>query len=82
MSPLARGGDEALLARCAAALRVAEQLERSRDQAVDEVRLDVRDGTARMRLAAHEDITVARWAAERQADVFERAFGLALDVAG
>jgi exopolyphosphatase/guanosine-5'-triphosphate,3'-diphosphate pyrophosphatase len=81
MEPLARDGDEALLSRCAAVLRVAEQLERSRDQAVDEVRVAVDDGTARLVLDAHEDVTVARWAAERQADVFERAFGLALDVA-
>jgi exopolyphosphatase / guanosine-5'-triphosphate,3'-diphosphate pyrophosphatase len=80
MEPLARKGDDGLLARCAAALRVAEQLERSRDQAVDAVHVHVDDGTARLELAAHEDITVARWAAERQADVFERAFGLRLDV--
>ena len=32
-APLARDGDEELLARCSAVLRVAEQLERSRDQA-------------------------------------------------
>jgi exopolyphosphatase/guanosine-5'-triphosphate,3'-diphosphate pyrophosphatase len=81
MAPLAHDGDEALLARCAAVLRVAEQLERSRDQAVDEVRVAVQDGTARLLLDAHEDVTIARWAAERQADVFERAFGLALEVA-
>jgi exopolyphosphatase / guanosine-5'-triphosphate,3'-diphosphate pyrophosphatase len=80
MAPLARPGDDALLARCAAALRVAEQLERSRDQAVDEIRISVEDGTAHVLLDAHEDVTIARWAAERQADVFERAFGLRLDV--
>jgi exopolyphosphatase/guanosine-5'-triphosphate,3'-diphosphate pyrophosphatase len=80
MEPLARKGDDALLARCAAALRVAEQLERSRDQAVDAVAVHVDDGTVRLALTAHEDVTVARWAAERQADVFDRAFGLALEV--
>jgi len=80
VAPLARRGDEALLTRCAAVLRVAEQLERSRDQAVDGVRVEVRDGSVRLELEAHEDVTVARWGAERQADVFERAFGGRLEV--
>jgi exopolyphosphatase/guanosine-5'-triphosphate,3'-diphosphate pyrophosphatase len=80
LAPLARPGDEALLERCAAVLRVVEQLERSRDQAVDAVRVDVRDGTARLTLEAHEDVTIARWGAARQADLFTRAFGLALEL--
>ena len=37
-APLARKGDEALLARCSAALRLAEQLERPRDQTVRHAR--------------------------------------------
>jgi exopolyphosphatase / guanosine-5'-triphosphate,3'-diphosphate pyrophosphatase len=80
MEPLTRPGDDALLDRCAAVLRVAEQLERSRDQAVDAVRLRVNDGTAELSLEAHEDVTVASWGAQRQADVFERGFGLGLEV--
>ena len=80
LEPLARKGDGALLARCCAVLRIAEQLERSRDQAVDAVAVDVRDGTARVELQAHEDVTIGRWAAQRQADVFSRAFGLGLEV--
>ena len=36
-SALGRKGDDELLTRCAAVLRLAEQLERSRDQAVDRV---------------------------------------------
>jgi exopolyphosphatase/guanosine-5'-triphosphate,3'-diphosphate pyrophosphatase len=80
LAPLMRKGDEALLTRCAAVLRVAEQLERSRDQAVDEVRLGVDDGVARLELEAHEDISIGRWAAERQRDIFEQAFGLGLEI--
>ena len=41
---LARDGDEELLVRCAALLRVAEQLERSRDQSVHAARIEVEDG--------------------------------------
>ena len=77
---LARNGDEEALARCAALLRVAEQLERSRDQAVREAHVGVDDGHVELRLEADEDVTVACWAAERQRDLFERAFGRELRV--
>lgn len=78
--PLTRKGDQAMLERCAAVLRVAEQLERARDQAVDEVRVEVTDHHARLHVRAHDDVTVGRWAAERQADIFEQAFGLELEI--
>ena len=77
---LARKGDLELLERCAATLRIAEQLERSRDQAVDEIGVRVRDGVARLNVRAHDDVTVGRWAAERQRDIFEEAFGLELEI--
>jgi exopolyphosphatase/guanosine-5'-triphosphate,3'-diphosphate pyrophosphatase len=77
---LARKGDLELLERCSATLRIAEQLERSRDQAVDEIGLRVRDGVARLEVRAHDDVTVGCWAAERQRDIFAAAFGLELEV--
>jgi exopolyphosphatase/guanosine-5'-triphosphate,3'-diphosphate pyrophosphatase len=80
VAPLARDGDDALLARCAAVLRVAEQLERSRDQAVDGLEVEVADGTARLELHAHEDVTVGVWAALRERTAFEQAFGLRLEL--
>src|ERR671933_155207 len=79
-APLAERGDEALLTRCAAVLRVAEQLERSRDQSVRATHLEVRDGELELQLEAEGDVRVARWAAEKQRDVFERAFGRGLVV--
>jgi exopolyphosphatase / guanosine-5'-triphosphate,3'-diphosphate pyrophosphatase len=75
LSALGRNGDDALLTRCSAVLRVAEQLERSRDQAVDRVRVKVDDGRVDLRLEAHEDVTIARWAAQNEAEVFKKAFG-------
>ena len=62
-------------------MRLAEQLERSRDQAVDRVRREGRR-TARveLRLQAHEDVTIARWAAMSEADVFKQAFGRELEI--
>jgi exopolyphosphatase/guanosine-5'-triphosphate,3'-diphosphate pyrophosphatase len=74
-SPLAEDGDEELLARCAAVLRLAEQLERPRDQTVQGTRVSVQNGTVELCLEHTEDVTVARWAAERQRDVFKRALG-------
>jgi exopolyphosphatase/guanosine-5'-triphosphate,3'-diphosphate pyrophosphatase len=77
---LARKGDLELLERCSAALRIAEQLERSRDQAVDRIGVRVRDGVARLEVTAHDDVTVGRWAAQRQRDIFAAAFGLELEI--
>jgi len=79
-APLARRGDDALLARCSAALRLAEQLERPRDQTVRHARVDVQDGVVELRLQSNADVTVSRWAAQRQADLFKRAFGRELSV--
>ncbi len=79
-APLARKGDDALLARCSAALRLAEQLERPRDQTVRHARVVVEDGRVELRLEAKADVTISRWAAQRQADLFRRAFGKELTV--
>jgi exopolyphosphatase / guanosine-5'-triphosphate,3'-diphosphate pyrophosphatase len=78
--PLGRKGDEDLLARCSAVLRLAEQLERSRDQTVHHADVIVDDGRVELRLEAEADVTVSRWAAQRQGDLFERAFGRELAV--
>jgi exopolyphosphatase/guanosine-5'-triphosphate,3'-diphosphate pyrophosphatase len=74
-SALAREGDEEMLARCSAVLRLAEQLERPRDQSVSGTSVSVVDGRVELRLEHSEDVTVARWAAERQRELFERALG-------
>ena len=77
---LARDGDEAALVRCSALLRLGEQFERSRDQSVHAAHVEVDDGRVDIRLEADEDVSVARWAAERQGELFERAFGKELKV--
>lgn len=77
---LAEKDDGALLDRCALLLRLAEDLERSRDQVVRcaEVRLD--DGTVHLQLHAHGDVRVARWAASREGELFRRAYGRELAI--
>jgi exopolyphosphatase/guanosine-5'-triphosphate,3'-diphosphate pyrophosphatase len=80
LAPLAVKGDEDRLERCAAVLRIAEQLERARDQAVDAVAVEVDGDVARLQVRAHDDVTVGRWAAARQRDLFEQAFGVRLEI--
>ncbi|WCB91958.1 Exopolyphosphatase [Baekduia alba] len=78
---LLRDGDLAILDRCALFLRLAEDLERSRDQLVAAVDVQV-DGDDEVRLAlrADGDVRVARWAASREGDLFRRALGRGLTV--
>jgi len=78
--PLARDGDEEMVARCASVLRLAEQLERPRDQTVEGLEVEVDDDRVALRLRHTEDVTVARWAAQRQRDVFKKALGRELEV--
>ena len=79
---IARDGDEAALARCAALIRLSEMFERSRDQSVHAAHVEVEDGRVEIRLEADADVSVARWAAERQSELFERAFGKELALTG
>ena len=84
LAPLCREGDEQLVLRGAALLRIAEQLERNRDQVVRAARLRRSGGAegdvVELELDAVGDDTVARWGAERQGELFERAFGAPLRV--
>jgi exopolyphosphatase/guanosine-5'-triphosphate,3'-diphosphate pyrophosphatase len=79
---LARDGDEELVRRCTAILRVVENLERSRDQLVQDVTVRTRNGRVELRLRSDGDDAVARWGAEREGGLFERAFGRELSVKG
>lgn len=81
-APVCRDGDLALLLRGAALLRIAEHLERNRDQTVRAARLRRDDDgrTVVLELDADGDPLVAAWATERQGALFERAFGAPLRV--
>ena len=81
MASLLDRDDERRLDRMAVLLRLAEGLERSRDQIVREVRVR-RDGdTIELQLIADGEVAVPRWAASRETELFERAFGVKLRVA-
>jgi exopolyphosphatase/guanosine-5'-triphosphate,3'-diphosphate pyrophosphatase len=81
LAPLFADGDRERLDRCATLLRLAEDLERSRDQLVRDTSLAAPNGTVRMTLQAEGETAVPRWAAGRERELFERAFGRHLDIA-
>jgi exopolyphosphatase/guanosine-5'-triphosphate,3'-diphosphate pyrophosphatase len=84
LAPVVRKGDQAILDRGATLLRLAEGIERARDQAVHDVEFSAAGdagGAVTLELAADEDVSVSRWAAERETDLFARAYGRPLAIA-
>ena len=77
MAALARNSDEELLERCSVILRLAEHLERGRDQSVLEARLRANGHGVDLHLEADGDLTLPRWSVERYGDgeAFQRVFG-------
>jgi exopolyphosphatase/guanosine-5'-triphosphate,3'-diphosphate pyrophosphatase len=76
-SALAEDGDEELLERCSVVLRLAEHLERGRDQSVSEAWLRANGHGVDLHLEAAGDLTLQRWSVERYGDgeAFQRVFG-------
>jgi exopolyphosphatase/guanosine-5'-triphosphate,3'-diphosphate pyrophosphatase len=81
LSPLAEDGDKERLDRMAILLRLAEDLERSRDQSVRAAHVAADNGTIELSLEADGAASVERWAAQREVELFDRAFGKRLKVA-
>jgi exopolyphosphatase / guanosine-5'-triphosphate,3'-diphosphate pyrophosphatase len=77
LAALARISDEELLERCSVILRLAEHLERGRDQSVREAKLRANGHGVDLHLEAGGDLTLPRWSVERYGDgeAFERVFG-------
>lgn len=80
LAPLTQAGDDDRLNRLACLLRLAEDLERSRDQSVRAAHVASDNGTIRLELEADGAAAVERWAAQREVDLFDRAFGRQLKV--
>ena len=77
LAALTHAGDEELLDRCSVILRLAEHLERGRDQSVREARLRANGHGVDLHLEAAGDLTLPRWSVERYGDgeAFQRVFG-------
>jgi exopolyphosphatase/guanosine-5'-triphosphate,3'-diphosphate pyrophosphatase len=81
MGALFGEGDQERLDRCAALLRLAEDLERSRDQLVRRTSIALSGEEVELRLIVDGDASVPRWAAGRERELFARAFHRDLAVA-
>ena len=80
---LQRKGDGTRLSVLCGIIRLAEQLERSRDQAVARVALQRVKGGVRLEAEADaegRDLSVAIWAAQRSADLLGEAIGERVEV--
>jgi exopolyphosphatase/guanosine-5'-triphosphate,3'-diphosphate pyrophosphatase len=77
---LGRPGDEDMLDRCSMILRLAEHLERGRDQSVSEARLQTNGDGIALHLLADGDLTLPRWSVERYGDdeAFRKVFNRSL----
>jgi exopolyphosphatase/guanosine-5'-triphosphate,3'-diphosphate pyrophosphatase len=77
LDSIAQPGDEELLDRCSVILRLAEHLERGRDQSVSQARLRANGRGVDLHLeAAGKSLILPRWSVERYGDdeAFERVF--------
>jgi exopolyphosphatase / guanosine-5'-triphosphate,3'-diphosphate pyrophosphatase len=87
LAALFESDDTARLNRCAVLLRLAEDLERSRDQLVRDVDISLLngkpdgEGAVELRVIADGEAAVPRWAASRETELFARAFHHDLSVA-
>jgi len=72
--------DRTLLRRLAACLRLAEQLERGRANRVRDLAVEIGPGTVHLSLLADDPPRVELVGAEKQAAVFESAFGRKLTI--
>jgi exopolyphosphatase / guanosine-5'-triphosphate,3'-diphosphate pyrophosphatase len=84
LGPLARKGDKQRLELLAGVIRLAEQLERSRNQSVRAVHVHSEDGRLLIEADAEDgpDAAVAIWAAQRNADLLARSIGRELEIVG
>jgi exopolyphosphatase/guanosine-5'-triphosphate,3'-diphosphate pyrophosphatase len=84
LGDLAESGDEQRLQLLCGVIRLAEQLERSRDQAITQVRVSANGDMVSLRTEADpaRDATVPIWAARRNADLLAEALGRDVEIEG
>jgi exopolyphosphatase / guanosine-5'-triphosphate,3'-diphosphate pyrophosphatase len=82
LGDLAEPGDDERLRLLCGMIRLAEQLERSRDQAITDVRVSAQDGAVALQPATDPslDATVPIWAARRNADLLAEALGREVEI--
>jgi exopolyphosphatase/guanosine-5'-triphosphate,3'-diphosphate pyrophosphatase len=81
LGKLARKDDERRLALLAGTIRLAEQLERSRDQSVASVAVSSDNGAVRIDPEAPAEADVAIWSARRSSDLLAETLGKTVAIA-
>lgn len=84
LGDLAQPGDEDRLRVLCGVIRLAEQLERSRDRAITDVRVSANGGAVVLEADTDPalDATVPIWAARRNADLLAEALGRPVEISG
>jgi exopolyphosphatase/guanosine-5'-triphosphate,3'-diphosphate pyrophosphatase len=72
--------DEERAARLGALLRIAEYLERSKSQVVEDVHVQMEADGVKIQVEANGDATVELWDANRRANLFMSSFGCAVEI--
>jgi exopolyphosphatase / guanosine-5'-triphosphate,3'-diphosphate pyrophosphatase len=82
LGDLAEPGDDERLRLLSGVIRLAEQLERSRDQAITDVRVSANGGDVTLDASTDPalDATVPIWAARRNADLLAEALGRDIEI--
>jgi exopolyphosphatase/guanosine-5'-triphosphate,3'-diphosphate pyrophosphatase len=82
LGDVAEPGDDERLRLLCAMIRLAEQLERSRDQAITDVHVSARNGAVALDASTNPslDATVPIWAARRNADLLAEALGREVEI--
>ena len=73
-------GDRQALLLLIPLLRLADSLDRSREQRVESIECQVRNGQATVRLVSSADIELEQWAAGRVGEVFRQVYGRPLAI--
>ena len=79
LGPLGPGDDERLR-KLTALLRIADGLDRSRSQAVDDIDVRVNPSLVMIRLTRNRDAELEQWGARRKRELFEKVFNRELEI--
>ena len=71
--------DQKLVLKLAAILRLADGLDRSHSQRIQEVRCERRKKNLRLYLISDKDIEIEIWGAKQKAELFEQVFALQVE---
>jgi exopolyphosphatase/guanosine-5'-triphosphate,3'-diphosphate pyrophosphatase len=72
--------DQRAVAMLTPLLRLADSLDRSKEQRVESLECQTRDGSVVLRLRSDADVDLEQWAGERVADTFREAYGRQLAI--